>query len=310
MVLWLSSIRSRPKSRFESLDSPQLVRSRHRESPACSGAATVPHRRRSRRRRGQADEVGDCRRCCTRCSAAPCSATSSPPPRRCGAERTLVVVGHERRRGRPRTSPRSRRTPSTVLQAEQRGTGHAVRIALEAGPRRRRHRGGAQRRRAAAAAGDAGRAGRGARGGRRGGDRARRRGGRPDRAGPDRPGRRRRRWTRIVEERDATAEQRAIREINAGIYAFDAARCGPGARQAVHRQRPGRGVPDRRVRAARRRPASRCGVHVAAGRRPRRWAATTGPSWPRCGRCCATGSTRAGCAPASRSSTRRRPGST
>ena len=34
----------------------------------------------------------------------------------------------------PRTWPRSRRTPTPVLQAEQRGTGHAVRIALDAVP--------------------------------------------------------------------------------------------------------------------------------------------------------------------------------
>ena len=46
---------------------------------------------------------------------------------------------------------------------------------------------------------------------------------RPDRLRPDRARRRRRASLRIVEEKDATAEQRAIREINAGIYAFDAA---------------------------------------------------------------------------------------
>ena len=59
-------------------------------------------------------------------------------------------------------------------------------------------------------------------------------------------------------------QQRAIREINAGIYAFDAARLARGAGQAHHRQRPGRGVPHRRLRAARATPVEPVAVHVAA----------------------------------------------
>ena len=102
---------------------------------------------------------------------------------------------------------------------------------------------------------------------------------------------------RIVEERDASDAQRAIREINAGIYAFDAvalrAALGKlstdndqgeeyltdvfallgdaGERVAVHLRRR----PDRDARLQRPRGAGR-----------------------RCAPCCATGSTATGCAPA------------
>ena len=82
------------------------------------------------------------------------------------------------------------------------------------------------------------------------GHRAGRRGRRPDRAGPDRPGRGRPAWSGSSRSATRPPAQRAIREINAGIYAFDAAAAAGGAGQALHRQRPGRGVPDRRVRAA------------------------------------------------------------
>ena len=87
---------------------------------------------------------------------------------------------------------------------------------------------------------------------------------------------------RIVEERDASAEQRAIREINAGIYAFEAARLRAVLGKLVDRQRPGRGVPHRRVRSARRRRAAGRGARRGGRRRDAR-AATTGSSWPRCG---------------------------
>ena len=111
-----------------------------------------------------------------------------------------------------------------VLQAEQLGTGHAVRIALEAVPD------GAGtvvvingdvpllRPETVGALVDR------ARGGRRGGHRAGRRGARPDRPRADRPGRRRRAWSRSSRSATPTPAQRAIREINAGIYAFDAVR--------------------------------------------------------------------------------------
>ena len=46
---------------------------------------------------------------------------------------------------------------------------------------------------------------------------------RPDRIRPDRPGLRRASLAAIVEHRDATTDQRAIHEINSGVYAFDGA---------------------------------------------------------------------------------------
>ena len=103
------------------------------------------------------------------------------------------------------------------------------------------------------------------------------------------------RLEQIVEERDADrgaagdpGDQRRHLRVRRG----PAAR---GAGQALHRQRPGRGVPDRRLRPAR---LGRRAGRRARGRRTtsRRWAATTGWSWPRCAGCCATGSTRRGCA--------------
>ncbi|MDW5326442.1 bifunctional UDP-N-acetylglucosamine diphosphorylase/glucosamine-1-phosphate N-acetyltransferase GlmU [Plantactinospora sp. KLBMP9567] len=137
------------------------------------------------------------------------------------ADRTLVVVGH----GADQVTAHLREVApyaEPVLQAEQHGTGHAVRIALESAP----DAGGtvvvlngdvpllrpetvtelvAAHEAASAAATvlaaevadptGLGRIVRGADGG----------------------------LERIVEERDASAAQRAIREINAGIYAFDAA---------------------------------------------------------------------------------------
>ncbi|MEV0606875.1 bifunctional UDP-N-acetylglucosamine diphosphorylase/glucosamine-1-phosphate N-acetyltransferase GlmU [Polymorphospora rubra] len=136
------------------------------------------------------------------------------------ADRTLVVVGH----GADQVAAHlAEVAPDAVpvLQAEQRGTGHAVRIAVEAisdaegtvvvlngdVPLLRpetvtalveaHETAGAAATVLAAEVADPrglGRIVRDARGG----------------------------LEQIVEERDATAEQRAIREINAGIYAFDA----------------------------------------------------------------------------------------
>ncbi|MDG4793407.1 bifunctional UDP-N-acetylglucosamine diphosphorylase/glucosamine-1-phosphate N-acetyltransferase GlmU [Micromonospora sp. WMMD1082] len=138
------------------------------------------------------------------------------------AERTLVVVGHgaDQVRGHlAEIAPEA----TAVLQAEQLGTGHAVRIALEAVPEAtgtvvvlngdvpllrpetvaelvaaHENEGSAATVLAA---------------------------GVPDPTGlgrivRDAAGR----LEQIVEERDATAAQLAVREINAGIYAFDATR--------------------------------------------------------------------------------------
>jgi bifunctional UDP-N-acetylglucosamine pyrophosphorylase/glucosamine-1-phosphate N-acetyltransferase len=137
-----------------------------------------------------------------------------------GAERTLVVVGHEADRVREHLAEVAP-SATTVLQAEQRGTGHAVRVALEAvsdltgtvvvlngdvpllrpetlarllGEHESQGRGATV---LAAEVGDPSGLGRIVR----------------DPAGN---------LERIVEERDASAQERAIREVNAGIYAFEA----------------------------------------------------------------------------------------
>jgi len=135
------------------------------------------------------------------------------------AERTVVVIGH----GADRVSAHLTEIAphaTAVLQAEQHGTGHAVRVALDALPEvsgtvvvlngdvpllrretlagllRAHESGGAAATVLTAEVADPGGLGRIVRA--------------PDGG-----------LERIVEERDATDEQRAIREVNAGIYAFD-----------------------------------------------------------------------------------------
>ena len=136
------------------------------------------------------------------------------------AERTLVVVGHRAEQVREHLA---RIAPDAlpVMQAEQHGTGHAVRIALQAAPDAAgtvvvlngdvpllrsetvealvaaHEAGGNGATVLAAEVADPSGLGRIVR----------------DTAGN---------LERIVEERDTTAAQRALREINAGIYAFDA----------------------------------------------------------------------------------------
>lgn len=137
------------------------------------------------------------------------------------ASRTVVVVGHRADQVRAHLSEIAPgATP--VLQAEQNGTGHAVRIALDAIPEatgtvvvlnadvpllrpetvealvRAHEEAGTGATVLAAEVGDPTGLGRIVR----------------DAAGH---------LERIVEERDASAEVRAVREINAGIYAFDVA---------------------------------------------------------------------------------------
>ncbi|MEU7849783.1 bifunctional UDP-N-acetylglucosamine diphosphorylase/glucosamine-1-phosphate N-acetyltransferase GlmU [Micromonospora parva] len=139
-----------------------------------------------------------------------------------GADRTVVVVGHGADQVRAHLSEVAP-DATPVLQAEQLGTGHAVRIALDAVPDgagtvvvingdvpllRPETVGAlvtAHEEAAAAATVLAAEV--------------------PDPTGlgrivRDADGR----LEQIVEERDADATQRAIREINAGIYAFDAVR--------------------------------------------------------------------------------------
>ena len=68
------------------------------------------------------------------------------------------------------------------------------------------------------------------------------------------------RVTRIVEQKDATDAELAIREVAAGVYAFDQRGAARRAPPAVDRQRPGRGVPARRRGdLGRRRPTRRGG---------------------------------------------------
>ena len=123
---------------------------------------------------------------------------------------------------------------------------HGPRAAADrAGARRQDgHRAAALRRRAAAAGRHAGAADRDA------SIRARGRDG-PD-GGARRPvrlrahrARRAGKIVRIVEERDASGEERAIREINSGIYAFALAPLFDALARAGDRQRAGRVLPDR-----------------------------------------------------------------
>ncbi|MGK5442324.1 bifunctional UDP-N-acetylglucosamine diphosphorylase/glucosamine-1-phosphate N-acetyltransferase GlmU [Micromonospora sp. URMC 105] len=139
-----------------------------------------------------------------------------------GADHTVVVVGHGADQVRAHLGEIAP-DATPVLQAQQLGTGHAVRIALDAAPEAtgtvivingdvpllraetvaalvEAHEGeGAAATVLAAEVPDPTGLGRIVR----------------DAAG---------RLEQIVEERDATPAQRALREINAGIYAFDAAR--------------------------------------------------------------------------------------
>ena len=114
---------------------------------------------------------------------------------------------------------------------------------------------------------------------------------------------------RIVEARDATPDELAGNEINAGLYAFDAAWLRAPDRRADAVAGDRRAVPDRarparpRGRPARQSPSP---SRTTAGSP----ASTTARSWPpRSGRC-GSGSTRRTCGPASRCATRRRSTST
>ena len=159
-------------------------------------------------------------------------------------EHLAVVVGHGRdqvvRRGRRAGRAAGPRRWSTAVQEQQLGTGHAVRCGLEALPSGLT---GA----VVVTYGDvplleAGtlqRAARRARRRRRGRHAAHRRARRPHRL---RPGAARRRTARSPgssSTRDATAEQRAVREINSGVYAFDAAFLAAGLVRAGEPQRQG-----------------------------------------------------------------------
>ncbi len=184
-----------------------------------------------------------------------------------------VVAAARRRRGRPRAR-RGRRPPGgdrtrrpTAVQDEQRGTGHAVRVASPArgaghrrrGPRRARRRApgdtplltGGTLAGAGRAPGSAGAAATVLTG------RARR----PDglRPGGARPDGRGHRASSSTATRPPTSSPSP--RSTSGIYAFDAeSTLRERARAAHHRQRPGRGVPHRRGRPARAQTAPSVGA--------------------------------------------------
>ena len=178
-----------------------------------------------------------------------------------GAERTVVVGGARRRPG-PRPPRRDRPGATAVLQAEQLGTGHAARSPWTRSPTptgtvlvlngdvpllraatvadlvRTHEDAGAAATVLTAEVADPTGLGRIVR----------------DGAGA---------FAAIVEERDAdAAAARASAEINAGHLRVRRRPAARGARQALHRQRPGRGVPDRRLR--------RCSWPPVTRRRARR----------------------------------------
>ena len=88
---------------------------------------------------------------------------------------------------------------------------------------------------------------------------------------------------RIVEFKDATEAERAITLCNSGVVMADAARAVRPGRRGRQRQCGGRILPDRHRRdRPRARPARGRGD---AATRPRRWASTPAPNWPRPRRC-------------------------
>ena len=89
---------------------------------------------RPRRRRGQADEVRPAQGAAPAARPDPARARARRRREALGGAATLVVVGPRRRPGPRPPGARSRPTAVPVPQAEQRGTGHAVRIALDAAP--------------------------------------------------------------------------------------------------------------------------------------------------------------------------------
>ena len=114
----------------------------------------------------------------------------------------------------------------------------------------------------------------------------------------------------IVEERDATPDQRAVTEINAGVYAFEAALLAQALGKLTTNNDQGEEYLTDVIGAAGRLRTAPWSAH--ADRRPDRGARLQRPG--RAGRAagasCATGSTAPGCGTGSPSSTRPPPGST
>ena len=218
---------------------------------------------------------------------------------------TVVVVGHGRDQVTAHLAELDPRAVAAV-QHEQRGTGHAVRIALDArGPRRLRHGAGAARRRPAAARRDAGallaepprHRGRG--------HDAHVRPGRPDGYGrvlraPDGT------VARVVEHRDARGRTAGHRGLRAASTPSTRPACVALLGPDRLRQLPGRAVPARRRRdpaRGRRHRARRARSGRGDGGRQR-----PGPVGPGPSRRSPTGCSTGTCAPGSPWSTRARPG--
>ena len=68
---------------------------------------------------------------------------------------------------------------------------------------------------------------------------------------------------RVVEEADATEEEKLIDEVNTSIYCFRRSILAPDAAPAQPGQRPGRVLPDRRRRRAVQRRATACVARAA-----------------------------------------------
>ena len=86
---------------------------------------------------------------------------------------------------------------------------------------------------------------------------------------------------RVVETKaagDATEEELAIREVNAGVYLFDGGALLAALGRARQRQRAGRAVPARRAAAAARRRAS-SSRRTRSTTRTSRSASTTASTW-------------------------------
>ncbi len=249
------------------------------------------------------------RRCCTDSPAGRCSTTSSPPPPPAPPRAPSWSSGTAASRS-PSTCPPSLPRARPVVQA--RAARHRARRAASRSrpiPATRRHRRGRPGRRAAAHAEP-----RWARcvdehdRSRRRGHPADQRRRRPHGLRPRAARRPTASVTRVVEHKDATADELAVTEVATSVYAFDHDAAARRRRPAVDRQRAGRGVPARRRRhpGRRRAPRRRGG---RAGRRDGR-RQRPGAARRRAPRLQPAGCSRRTCGPGSPSSTRRRPGST
>ncbi len=99
---------------------------------------------------------------------------------------------------------------------------------------------------------------------------------------------------RIVELRDTTPQERALTEVNSGIYLFRSDLLLARARAARHGQRPGRALPDRRRRAAWS-PTVTSSPATSTTTRRSRSGSTPAPISPPPPRFCATASTSPTC---------------